>query len=218
MRSAIVQQAEARKLTRFLTLTLDPSKVVGDDFKYLRASWRKMRVYLSRRFGESVEFIAVVELHRSGRPHLHVLVNRFIPQDWLSRAWESVGGGRVVDIRYVDVHNVGRYLSKYFTKQTAGALPSGLRRVSASKGIVFFVKGEKMPGGFLCTLTVDMLRDYAEGVRSEQWTDAGPPGERNLTAFIAEVCTWADTHKFEPHGSLKKIMMLCDRIEAQRGQ
>ncbi|MGC1296688.1 MAG: hypothetical protein WA869_16760 [Alloacidobacterium sp.] len=39
----------------------------------------------------------------------------------MSEAWEAVGGGRIVDIKRVDLHRVSRYLSKCLTKQMINA-------------------------------------------------------------------------------------------------
>lgn len=72
-----------------------------------------MRVVLARRFGASVNFIVVLEFQKSGLAHLHVLLGVYIPQAWLSEAWQSIGGGRIVDIRFVDVHRVAGYLACY---------------------------------------------------------------------------------------------------------
>jgi len=119
----IARTAETHDLTRLLTLTIDPGRVADQEVRviaqHLRRTWAKFRVYLGRRYGGTVRFIAVVEAGgRSSHLHLHVLVNRFIPQAWVSEEWEALGGGRVVDIRYVDVQRVSRYLAKYITKDS----------------------------------------------------------------------------------------------------
>lgn len=61
----IARTAEAHDLTRLLTLTLDPARVVDLEVKaiarHLRKTWAKFRVYLGRRYGGTVRFIAVVE-------------------------------------------------------------------------------------------------------------------------------------------------------------
>jgi hypothetical protein len=132
-----------------------------------------MRVYLSRFAGRSIEFIAVVELHRSGVAHLHVLVDVYLPQDWLSRAWQAVGGGRIVDIRWVNVRRIAGYLAKYLTKDSLAGLPKGTRLFSCSKGIVLWPK-KKSSGWWLSTRHIDELRDEAEAtgeVRNERWED-----------------------------------------------
>lgn len=126
----ISRTAQAHGLTRMLTLTLDPAKLADNEIltaaQHLRDTWAKFRTYLARRHGESLRFIAVVEMgHRTSHLHLHVLVGQYIPQQWVSEVWNTLGGGRIVDIRYVDAHNVARYLAKYVTK---GSFPRPLLR------------------------------------------------------------------------------------------
>jgi hypothetical protein len=124
-------------LTIFATLTLDPKKLIEIDEpeKYISNIWRKLRVYLKRYTGESVKFIAVKEWQKNGYPHLHVLLNKYIPQDWLSDTWSSLGGGKIVDIRQIkDIEITGRYVCKYLTKGMMSA-PKGTRRYTTSRGI-----------------------------------------------------------------------------------
>lgn len=45
-----------------------------------------------------------------------------------------------VDIRYVDVHRVSRYLSKYLTKELLMSAPRRSRRVTVSRGIQLIEK------------------------------------------------------------------------------
>ncbi len=72
----IGQIAEREQLTRFLTLTLDPKKIEGDSTRYLREVFNKFRLYLRRQSGANAKYIAVLEFHKSGIAHLHVLVDR----------------------------------------------------------------------------------------------------------------------------------------------
>src|SRR5260370_5648565 len=125
------------------TLTLDPKRLKKRDRartdRYLRNCWRKMRVYLSREFGQSLDYVGVLEFTEAGTAHLHLLVGRFIKQKWLSDAWYAVGGGRVVDIRLVDVHRVTAYLSVYLTgdkvKHTLKLLAAPARIFTTSPSI-----------------------------------------------------------------------------------
>jgi hypothetical protein len=139
---AIRAMAEGHKLNRFVTLTLQPSKVEGDAINYLNQTFAKLRVYLRRRFGVSLQYIRILEFQKSGNPHFHILVDRYIPQAWLSRAWNSIGGGSIVDIRYVDIHRVTNYLAKYLTKELLMSAPSRSRRVTTSRGLHLF-EGKK---------------------------------------------------------------------------
>jgi len=137
---AIRKIAEELELQRFLTLTLDPRKIEGDPVVYLRKTFNKLRTYLRRKCGCAPKYIAVLEFHENGKPHLHILIDRYIEQAWLSSAWDAVGGGRMVDIRFVDLHRVSHYLSKYLTLDLLLSAPKGVRRVTCSRGIVLLEK------------------------------------------------------------------------------
>jgi hypothetical protein len=78
----LAQLAEQHKLRRFATLTLDPSRIPESkrSDRYIRECWRKMRVVLSRRYGATLPFIAVLEFHKSGIAHLRVLFGVYIPR------------------------------------------------------------------------------------------------------------------------------------------
>jgi hypothetical protein len=140
LKKAIARAAEEKGLTRFLTLTLDTNSLSEADLRdfgiaYIRRSWSKLRVYLKREHGRSIDFISIVELQKRGVAHLHILVDRYLPHQWVKDAWVAVGGGRIVDIRFVDVHRVSAYLSKYLAKDSVLGLPPGVRRYSVSRGI-----------------------------------------------------------------------------------
>jgi hypothetical protein len=131
----IGQLAEKEELTRFLTLTLDPEKIEGDSVRYLRGVFNKFRLYLRRKFGRPIDYIAVLEFHKSGIAHLHVLLNCFIEQQWIKQSWSALGGGHIVDIRYVDVHRIARYVSKYLTKELLLSAPLRSRRITTSRSL-----------------------------------------------------------------------------------
>src|SRR5205085_6933513 len=103
----------------------------------------KFRVSLYRRFGCAIKYVAVVEHHKSGIAHLHILLANYIEQAWISEAWSALGGGRVCHIKLVDVHRISRYLSKYLTKEMLMYAPHRSRRVTVSRSLKLF---EKAPG------------------------------------------------------------------------
>ncbi len=142
---AIRATAEALQLQRFLTLTLDPKKIDGDPVRYLNSTFAKLRVYLKREYGVAPQFIRVLEFQKNGNPHFHILIDRYIDLEWIRKAWVTLGGGFMVDIRLVDVHRVSRYLSKYLTKELLMSAPLRCRRVTTSRGIKLF---EKTPTEF----------------------------------------------------------------------
>jgi hypothetical protein len=145
VRHAIAAQAAKRNLCRFLTLTLNPKVCRPEDsIKHIKSTWNKFRVILQRKTGCSITFIAVIEFQKNGYAHLHILVDRYLRQQWVSKAWQAVGGGSMVDIRQVDLHRVAAYLSKYLTKDIIlGRNDQKYRRYTTSRDIRLFEKPEK---------------------------------------------------------------------------
>ena len=137
---AIREAAEALALQRLLTLTLDPAKIEGDPVQYLSRLFAMLRVYLGRKYRTPIQYIRILEFQKNGNPHLHILIDRYIAREWIQAAWVAVGGGRMVDIRYVDVHRVSRYLSKYLTKELLMSAPLRSRRVTTSRGMKLLKK------------------------------------------------------------------------------
>jgi len=168
IRKRIVELAVKNGLQRFLTLTLDPLKLDPSwdllaQIAYLKKCWRKMRVYIKRKLGHSVEFIGVVELQKNGRPHLHFLLGSYLNQSWISAAWQAVGGGKIVDIRWVEIRRVAAYLAKYITDEDLCDYPRGMRRFSASRGFALFEKAISKGWRFLKT-AIEVLHANCTGL------------------------------------------------------
>ena len=146
LRRAIQEWMQHLNLKRLMTLTLDPARIPpGEDpIKYIRNTFNKFRVSLKRKYGESISYISILELQKSGNPHFHILVDRHIPQAWISESWQAVGGGRIVDIRMVDLHRAPYYLTKYLSKQAILSVPRGVRRYTTSRNIKLFRGNNRM--------------------------------------------------------------------------
>lgn len=148
VRARISEIAQEHKLSRMATLTLDPARIPKQDKartdRYIRECWRKMRVLLARQFNGTLSFVGVLEFQENGNAHLHVLLGRYIAHKWLSLAWQSIGGGKIVDIRFVDVHRVSAYLTVYLAgdkvAQTLELLPKRARIFTTSRSIVLWGK------------------------------------------------------------------------------
>jgi hypothetical protein len=187
VKRAIRRLAEELKLQRFVTLTLDPASIRGNPVKYLSGCFADLRVYLRRQHGVAPKYIRVLEFQKNGNPHLHILVDRFIPQSWLKAAWTAVGGGRFVDVRFVDIHRVSRYLSKYLTKELLISAPSRSRRVTTAQGMHLFEKKTSDYRWRLRRVAIDgLLRAYAADVIAMEFDEeerlasfaTGPPRRR----------------------------------------
>jgi hypothetical protein len=133
---------------------------------YLRNCFNKFREYLRRKYKTAPKFICVVELTQRGVPHLHILLDRFIPQRWISTVWSKLGGGRIVFIKQVTVQNVAKYLSKYLTKELLLSAPKGTRRITTARGIKLFPKfvsdmaWEVLRRSIYGALLDESMRDY----------------------------------------------------------
>ncbi len=169
LKHAIREKAEAMQLQRFLTLTLDPKKIEGDPVRYLSAAFAKLRVYLQREYGVAPQYIRVLEFYKNGNPHLHILIDRYIPLEWIRKSWVAVGGGFMVDIKFVDVHRVSHYISKYLTKELLMSAPLRCRRVTTSHGIKLFEKRPTAVQWEFLRVSIYRLRDvYAAEVTAEK--------------------------------------------------
>ena|GEM_PF-1961671 len=184
VRAAIARIASERKLNKMATFTLDLKRLKKRDRartdRYLRNCWRKMRVSLARKFGQSVDYVGVLEFTEAGTAHLHLLVGQYIKQEWLSDAWYAVGGGRIVHICLVDVHRVTAYLSVYLTgdkvKHTLKLLPMRARIFTTSRSIRLWPKKEKS-GWWLRRENLETFFDAAvnpSNVRFEAVEDLKP--------------------------------------------
>jgi hypothetical protein len=176
VRARIAEIAQEHGLTRMATLTLDPKKLTATERKhtdrYIRECWRKLRVALAREYNGSLPFVGVLEFQKNGNAHLHVLFARYIAREWLSRAWEAVGGGWHVDIRYVDVHRVSGYLCVYLTgdkvAHTLELLPKRARIFTTARCIRLWPKKEKRDW-WMRRESIDALYDAAVNPVNERW-------------------------------------------------
>lgn len=165
LRRAIVEQAEAQGLNIFLTLTMDPKKgTAAESWPRIKDTWKKFQVYLGRRYGKGVKFLWVLEAQKSGYAHLHILLDRFVPQAWIKHAWDDLGGGRIVFIERANVQKAGRYLAKYLTKGFDEGLKRGQRRYGSSRGVNLKGGGGVKQGAWLMVKApLEVLRRRVEG-------------------------------------------------------
>jgi len=111
------------KRARYLiTLTVDPKRFTSDHFAHegLKASWNIIRKRLQR-INKNVEGLTATEPHKSGSPHMHVLLwNIHIPNylKWASKTYEVSTG--YIQIQPIRAGNKGAvsYLAKYLGKGT----------------------------------------------------------------------------------------------------
>ncbi len=163
-----------------LTLTLDPSKLSGQDStRYIAEVFADFRIYMKRRLGVNPKYIRVIESQKNGNPHLHILLDCYLKQDWVSGAWSALGGGKIVDIRRVDMHRASHYLSKYLTKEMLMSAPKRTRRVTTSRTIKLNPKNDSDPTWTLLYMPIEILYKHYLCTANNVLYDV----EGNVTAF-----------------------------------
>lgn len=156
---------ERPELRRFLTLTLDPETApdeTAEQHEYLTERFNALRTSLNDRY-DGLSYIWVREEGENDNPHLHLIVDRYLPQDELSHLSERAGLGRVVNIKRVEARSMAKYLTKYLTKGSMANLPKGARRYGSSADIDLSVRGGDGEGDWSL-----MMDDYVT---------RGPEGE-----------------------------------------
>lgn len=107
--------------TIFLTLTIRQGFAATPDAQAveLAKGWRMLRQYILRKMGwRKLPFIAVIEKHKSGWPHMHLLLRcKYVPHQ-LIRAWwvERFNSPRIWIEAINNEVKAARYLSKYLAK------------------------------------------------------------------------------------------------------
>jgi hypothetical protein len=128
---------ERPEMRRFLTITVDERSPASKEKKheYITERWNALRTELNDRYGDLSYLWVRHEGDERDRPHLHLLVDRFIPQSMLSQLAERVGLGRIVDIQRVDARNAAHYISAYLGRGALSFLPDGARRYGSSADV-----------------------------------------------------------------------------------
>jgi hypothetical protein len=142
--------------------------------RYLNAAFAKLRVYLQRTYGTAPQYIRVLEFQQNGNPHFHILIDRYIDIEWIRNAWVAVGGGYMVNIKLVDIHRIGPYVSKYLTKELLISAPARSRRVTTSRGIKLFEKTQDETVWLLVRVPIGRLIEvYATSVTESSFDEDG---------------------------------------------
>lgn len=120
----VIQLAKKGRPTAMLTLTVSSKNYPApeDAARDLKRGLVALRKRIARRWpGEKMPFLAVFEKHKSGWPHLHLLIRaRFIPVNWLREVWTEITGSWNVNIRKIEtVGQAAYYCAKYIGKDLA---------------------------------------------------------------------------------------------------
>jgi len=152
--------AEA-KPNRFITLTTANHKTQTPRQVWLFARRQVPElIRWIRKHRGPCEYVRVLEEHKSGYPHFHLIVRGpYIGQTALSDQWCKLTKAFIVDIQKINPEdNVAQYIAKYLTKQMSKTFTD--RRVTASKG--FFNPKPDKPESELNLLDVQRFKGNIE--------------------------------------------------------
>lgn len=105
----------------FLTLTNRrvSGRTANQAALILSRSWRLLRLRIMRKYNlKKLPFIAVIEAHQSGWPHLHILLRSiWIDAKWLSECMSDISDSPVLKILRIDNRaQINAYVAKYAGK------------------------------------------------------------------------------------------------------
>jgi hypothetical protein len=141
-------------------------------------AWGKLYKRLKRKTPD-LKYLMILEHHKNGRIHAHMLSNCDCSKRWLKDNAAQCGFGFMADIQPVTSERaVAGYVTKYLTKSLAGMeLPQKTRRVRASENWYKLPEndgGLVVDDGWLTCTTKAGLWAFVEAARAENLTIVNP--------------------------------------------
>lgn len=113
---------------RMMTLTCPKGLSIEQMSVGLSQWWHRLVNHLKRKFGLT-KFAWVFELgDKKGRPHMHILIDAYVPQKQLSILAQKCGFGGIVDIRLLPTARALGYCTNYLSKGHASVALAMLQR------------------------------------------------------------------------------------------
>lgn len=194
-RTRLKREAERGNPSIFLTLTTRrlSDRTAAEEAR-LQSKWfaELMRRMAKRTSRKRVQFLIVRESHKSGWPHMHVLIRGpYVPWQWIRAEWLAISGSDRINVKAVNNrgHAAG-YIASYVKK--APAKFGNLRRYWMSQDYLPEDDQDDQPRiDFGCPWERrnECIITFAERWSMEGWTVAfegpdrvhatGPPGATN---------------------------------------
>lgn len=130
-------------LDKFFTLTLDREMDVKMAWEVISGIWNKFLTIVRRKYPKW-QFVAILECHKDGFPHIHGFTNQWMIQEEYSRHWSNCGGGKIAWVEKIkssgDVADyvskqLGRYVGKENILEGKRLRGKGQRTIWRSKGM-----------------------------------------------------------------------------------
>lgn len=126
-------------LTRHLIITFKGKELrnkisPNNSYDYTIRKFHNIHNSYRSKYGKGLKYICMNRSQENGYSHLHILINKYIPKEWLQKQIDKHNLG-FFKIKHVDIHRISNYLSKYWYKEHEWYIPKDKRHFSTSKNI-----------------------------------------------------------------------------------
>lgn len=176
---------------RLITLTFpDHSQDVLEQLKNLYRQFKRF-IQRVRRIYPDLAFVRTIEIHQSGYPHIHMIVDSYIPVSFVQKHWHDVGGG-FVSIRnkkrgertsYVYTHkDAAHYLTDELEKANQDPHKLGhvfwqasCRAITTSRNLKLSAGSGEWSFYRVAKDLTDAMYQYEEALQLSRWNSTPTP-------------------------------------------
>ena len=146
---------QGRKIA-FTTLTTHEKLSAHQSASLFASQWPRLRKRARRESGGG-EYLMVIELHKSGKIHMHMLDTFQLTQTWWKKNARAVGLGYMAESEFArTIGGVTSYVSKYVTKGLSNFPLMHMRRIRKSQGFLKPSGGEGLTDWTVEVLPADV--------------------------------------------------------------
>ena len=111
-----IKEATQKEKFFFLTCTIrENSKSLSENWKFINKSWNTLLNRL-KRIQPNLKYFRVTELQKNGMPHIHAIINVWLPPGWSHSIWHQITHNSFkCEFEFIKI-SVASYIFKYFSK------------------------------------------------------------------------------------------------------
>jgi hypothetical protein len=209
IRSHFKNIGKVNKRCSVVTLTVDPMDETPQQcYQRMTKAWNALSTWWRKKY-PAMKFFRVVELHKNGFPHFHVMLicAPFIQQKSIVGQWKDLLGQSraVVDIRAIrGTEHAVRYVTKYLLKQSQVAQECEAEAQEAFKSNIEQAQDWQTAADAARTLG---LEDEAQKCEAEAHKILGQGDEVRIACLIADI------KRAQDEGRIESAVWLENRLE-----
>lgn len=123
----------SNKQCYMLTLTYTRKLNPEQTWKLLGPTWNRLRTFMTKKIGK-FSYCRIVEPHSDGQyPHLHIIIDRYIPMSLALSHLQKQGFGWVCHSQRISSAGASAYVTKYLTKVKWSESANLLRKLTNTR-------------------------------------------------------------------------------------